>query len=600
MVYRRFCLVLVTVGCAALMLLAWQTAAAGDALPPGTYAGPCSTWTPVNDGAFGIDSSGYYSDEEGFEVIVFDDQLYVGMEADNIYGARLWRTKAGIRVPTGQADWEEVAADANGLPFGNTPVTQNDHIDSLAVFGGALYASTANGGSSTYGTLVYSSATGAPNSWTPVIAAGFGYTDNVNFKDMQVFQGWLCGGTQNWQTGAQVWCTQDGATWTQKNYGGFGATANVTSVVEVWSGHVYSDALYFGAQMRATGCKGTGALYRATDVTTTHPAWTRVFTDVLCSYRVDILGDLGGYLYIATAKPGGIAVYRSPSGDPGAWAQVNLAGMNGSSANSGAVVDGATVYNGALYVAVTNLSTGVEVWRTTGVQQPNDLVDWEQVGGAGMGDPNNYYSELIPFDGYLYAWTSNYVTGQGVYRTVCPICQARAVTGTGRFDFDGVGATITLTAGAPETLTVSVQPGAPPTSQTANLPIARTYQLTVTPATAPFTADVTLRYTPEELAASNIAVTASLHLARWNGATWSACPADKRALDVDARAVTCRDVTAFSTWAIAGEGGLPTRVRALAGAARGIGVSALAGLLVGLGILSGFRRQREWRGRPLG
>ncbi len=50
---------------------------------------------------------------------VYQDRLYLGMEADNSLGARLWRTKVGIAYPGDQADWEEVAADANGLPFGD-------------------------------------------------------------------------------------------------------------------------------------------------------------------------------------------------------------------------------------------------------------------------------------------------------------------------------------------------------------------------------------------------------------------------------------------------------------------------------------------------
>jgi len=604
MLYHRWGWVGVTVACAALLLLLWHHGAvAGDTLPPDTSAGPCSTWVPVNDGAFGMGTGGdsSYANEEGFEVVVFNDQLYVGMEADNIYGARLWRTKAGVRVPTGQADWEEVAADANGWPFGNAVVTQNDHIDSLAVFQGTLYASTANGGSSTYGTLVYSSTTGDAGSWTRVITAGFGDVNNTNFKDMQVFQGWLCGGTQNWQTGAQVWCTQDGANWVQKNYGGFGSTGNQTSVVEVWSGYVYSSALYFGAQVCVgTNCATThdGALYRTSDIVAAQPTWTRVFTGVARSRRVDILGDLGGCLYIATSSPGGIVIYRSANGDPGTWTQVNQEGMNGNSTNYGAVVDGATVYNGALYVAVTNTSTGVEVWRTTGVLQAGGLVDWEQVDGSGLGDPQNYYSELIPFNGYLYAWTSNYTTGQRVYRAACPLCQTHAITGTGRYDFDGVGATIILTTGTMDVITACVLPGAPPTMQTTGLPLPRVYAITVAPATATFTADVTLRYTLEELAASGITDAASLYLTHWNGATWNACPQLRRALDVAARAVTCRDVNAFSTWIIAGEGGTPMRVRGLKGWAA---CGNLSGELVGL-LVAAFLNlyQLKRTGVPLG
>jgi len=225
---------------ALVVLLSASNSPASANPPAGAYPGPCATWAQVNDDAFGIpsnfDSHGDpiepppaqpYSSEEGFEVMVFNGRLYVGMEADNKFGARLWRTKAGVTIPGSQADWEEVIADANGCPFGNCTsqettvpgvfLLQNDHIDSLAQFDGYLYASTANGGSTTQGTQVWRSPTGDWGTWTQVNPDGFGDLENTNFKDMQVFQGRLCGGTQNWDSvhrddpawdpGTQAWCT---------------------------------------------------------------------------------------------------------------------------------------------------------------------------------------------------------------------------------------------------------------------------------------------------------------------------------------------------------------------------------------------------------
>jgi alkaline phosphatase len=401
----------------------------------------CSTWTQVNDNAFGIpsnfDSSGNpifpapaqpYANEEGFETRVYKDQLYVGMEADNKFGARLWRTRSGITVPTSQADWEEVAADSQGCPFGdcqrqeNPPagsglyLLQNDHIDSLADYNGYLYASTANGGLTTQGTRLYRSITGDSGSWQPVIAPGFGDANNTNFKDMQVFQGQLCGGTINAASGAEVWCTDDGTHWIQKNHGGFGQTEDITTTPEIWSGYVYENHLYFGAYSTGDVAK----LYRTSQITPTLPAWNEVYSGITQSHRADILGDLGGYLYITTYSIQGILILRSPSGDPGTWTQVNQPGMNLNPQNYRTVVDGATFYNGALYVAVSNEHGGVEVWRTAGLlQNGGPLVDWVQVGTDGLGNPNNVHSELIPFNSHLYAWTSNYVSGQQVLLANC-------------------------------------------------------------------------------------------------------------------------------------------------------------------------------------
>jgi len=192
-------------------------------LPAGTYAGTAKPWVQVNDGAFGLgDPSGQnppYSSEDGFEVTVFNDQLYIGMEGDNQYGARVWRTKAGVAIARSQADWEQVVDDA----FGD--VNNNDHIDSLQPFGGYIYASTAQSHTAD-GTEVWRSSSGDLGAWVQANTDGFGGFLNKNFKDMAEFTvggtTWLCGGTMNWTTYAQVWCTTDGTTWEQKNQNGFG------------------------------------------------------------------------------------------------------------------------------------------------------------------------------------------------------------------------------------------------------------------------------------------------------------------------------------------------------------------------------------------
>ncbi len=69
------------------------------------HAGACYTWPQVNDGGFGIGvgtGAKPFDGEEGFEVTVYDGRLYVGMEADNTLGARLWRT-TDANEPAGQS-----------------------------------------------------------------------------------------------------------------------------------------------------------------------------------------------------------------------------------------------------------------------------------------------------------------------------------------------------------------------------------------------------------------------------------------------------------------------------------------------------------------
>lgn len=388
----------------------------------------CETIEQVNDSAFGLGtgSDNSYASEEGFELAVFNDQLYVGMEADNSLGARLWRTKSGVTQPVNQADWEEVISDEAGYPFGILNRAQADHIDSLAVFNGYIFASTANGGSNILGTRIFRSSTGDPGSWEDAITSygpGFGDFDNMNFKDMQVFDGWLCGGTQNWRRGAQVWCTQDGTTWLQKNTSGFGRNRDDYTNREIWSGYVFRDAIYFGVQNLGDNLSSSsddaGKLYRATDLTG-DPKWSEVFSGLPGSYRVDLLGDLNNYLYISVRSPGGIVVLRSQDGSTNSWNQINLPGMDGDSNNTGVIVDSATILDGYLYLGVSNTLTGFELWRTSGQSQGgSDQVDWTKLGGDGLIDSKNVHAELATFNNHLYAWTTNYVSGQEVLRVDC-------------------------------------------------------------------------------------------------------------------------------------------------------------------------------------
>ncbi|MCS6908060.1 MAG: PT domain-containing protein [Anaerolineales bacterium] len=466
-------------------LLSAQAANPSSSLPA------CQPFVQVNENAFGLGggADGTFRSEEGFEVLVFNGQLYLGMEADNTMGARIWRTKAGVTLPTSQADWEEVAADPQGYPFGVTNVAQNDHIDSLAEFNGYLYASTANGGSSTYGTRVFRSSTGNPHSWEDAlvnIGAGFGSVQNTNFKDMQVFNGWLCGGTQNWLLGAQVWCTQDGLNWVQKNLSGFGVAQHDNRTVAVWSGFVYRDALYFGVQnlgaTRSSSYDDLGKLYRTRNLNGT-PQWEEVFVS-LPGYlnRVDILGELDGSLYIASrGSSGGIIVYRSPNGDRGTWQQVSLEGMNGTLANHAVVVDGAVAYEGGLYVAVSN-NSGFQLWRTSGTLQGNGMVDWEQVGGSGLTEVQNVHSELVVFNGHLFAWTSNYVHGQQVLRSNCAAgagLPSPTPTNTAQ---SSATPTLLPTATATAQSSPTTQPSPTPTLRSTETP---TVQPTATPTAQP-------------------------------------------------------------------------------------------------------------------
>lgn len=219
--------------------------------------------------------------------------------------------------------------------------------------------------------------------------------------------------------------------------------------------------------------------------------------------------------------------------------------------NTRTIVDGATVYNDALYVAVMNGDTGVEVWRTDGT-------NWTHVtdGNEGFGHSTTFAAELIPFNGYLYAWTSDYARGQEVRRTKCPLCQSKTISGAGLYNFAEVGTTINFTSESLDSVEVCVYPDAFPTGQTSNRPVKRHYG--ITPSAGTFNADLTLSYTQAEFDASDISNEDTTCLTRWTGSTWSECSATESYPSQNE--VKLDEVTAFSTWAIGGQDNEPTAV----------------------------------------
>jgi hypothetical protein len=513
---------------------------------------PCDEWTLVNNGAFDLDLAPY-SAEEGFEVVVFKGQLYLGMEADNSLGARLWRTKPGVTIPISQSNWEEVAADEFGNPFGNSNRAQNDHIDSLASFDGFLYASTANrSGDPPSGTLIYRSQDGNPNSWIPVNLAGFGDPANENFKDMIVFQSGgvstLCGGTVNSSTGAQVWCSTDGLTWFQANSAGFGDPDNAI----ISSSAVYVGALYFGV---TTDAGGLGSLWRTSNLVD----WENVY-QASDRGRVDVLDALNGYLYLAEGDSNGlgssdqtIRLLRSPNGDSGSW--YDIGSQVGTDAhNTRSISDGALAYNAALYISVMNNTSGVQIWRTDGN-------DWSLVNEPGFNHSSSFAAQLAVFNGYLYAWTSDYTRGQEVLRSKCGLEETLAIDGAGTYPFDSVGATLKFSFENLDSVTVVAYPDAFPTGQSSGLPVKRFYEVTANPPNGTFSASLSLTYSETELNAVGFIDEGTTYLTRWNGNSWIDCPEPTRNRDVLLNTVTCADITEFSTWAIAGEDHAPSTLQ---------------------------------------
>lgn len=532
------------------------------------YPGQCLPWVQVNSNGFGMasnfDAQGTiisppplepYQGEEGFEVAVFKGKLYFGMEADNVFGARLWRTRSAVSIPQTQDDWEEVIGDASGKPFGLKDRSQNDHIDSVLEFNGYIYVSTGTRSEANKGFRLFRSQTGDPGSWEDALnefGPGFGDVHNENFKDMQVFQNQLCGGTWNTYIGAQVWCSPDGIHWKPKSAGGFGDPANKV----IWSGGTFGEGLYFGVQNsgddQSSSDDDRGELFRTSNISGT-PNWEEVFSGPASSYVVNILDSFQSQLYISTFSPQGVVLYRSTTGSPHSWVQASKPGMADSRMeydpfNNATTVDGALVYNDDIYVSVSNPLIGFGVWRMNGnLSTANSINRWEKILKDYPADPGNIHANLASFNGYLYAWTTNYRVGQQVLRTKCPICQLRVIKGPGRYTFDQVGASVNFTASNLDQVEICVYPDAYFSSLFSTNAVKRYYKIAITPMGASYRADLTLAYRNHEVLPSKRSGE-QYSLVRWDGSRSKDCPSTQFTSQSDGGYMTCLGTSNLSAY----------------------------------------------------
>ena len=89
------------------------------------------------------------------------------------------------------------------------------------------------------------------------------------------------------------------------------------------------------------------------------------------------------------------------------WIQVNADGFGDADNIESCYM---TIFNGAIYVGVTNEVSGCEVRRYNGTT-------WTQVNTDGFGDANNWEADgLVEYNGNLYVGTTNKNTGCEVWR----------------------------------------------------------------------------------------------------------------------------------------------------------------------------------------
>ena len=223
----------------------------------------------------------------------YNGQIYIGATKQDSE-AQIWRSSIG---DGNLANWTKVATSTN-------PAS----VTGFAVFNGGLYAAIQSEVDAPVQIWRSYGGNGGLD-WTAVITNEFGSTTTLA-GGLAEFGGYLYAGAGNTVDGAQLWRTNDGATWTQAITPGFGDPSNQT--VEMV--FVFQNQLYVSVNNTATG----------------------------------------------------IEIWRTADGS--LWEQANLDGF-GDSNNSGTNRSNATAeFKGHLYVGTANAVTGGELWSMPGYE----------------------------------------------------------------------------------------------------------------------------------------------------------------------------------------------------------------------------------------
>jgi len=232
--------------------------------------------------------------------------------------------------------------------------------------------------------------------WIKICLDGFGDNNNTSSK-IYIYDGILYAGTENNQTGAEVWkYSGSGTDWTQTNYDGFGDAHN--SRINAMRKILVLGLCYIGLVNFVTG----GQIWSSPD----GENWTQVvgngFADCW-NVGIESINEFGNYIYVGTSNyDAGAQIWRTPDGLE--WTQVVMDGF-GNVENM--MINHLEVFQNNLYAVTTNYTTGAEIWRTT------DGITWGQVNISGFGDCNNQWIEgIIIYNDELYAGTNNVNCGQ--------------------------------------------------------------------------------------------------------------------------------------------------------------------------------------------
>ena len=296
-----------------------------------------ATWTQVTSPGF--DSTYGANNPIVFDMVIFKDQLYTGTgnwESTSSAG-QIWRAPNGT-------DWSQVAASGLGNP-------NNAGFTTFTSFNGMLYAAALN---RIDGAEIWRSNTGNNGSWQRVASQGFGGGSSYFIiTSLTTFKGQLYAGVEATAgTGAQVWRSSNGTTWTLVSDNGFGDTDNF----QTGSSVVYRSQLYVTTRNDVTGAQ----LWHSSNGIN----WVQVVGDGfgdINNYKIESLTTFGGALYAAANNSvTGVELWRSTDGVH--WTQINTDGFGDSGIFVSLWSNGTVVFDGNYLIGSSGPFGGV-VWQ---------------------------------------------------------------------------------------------------------------------------------------------------------------------------------------------------------------------------------------------
>jgi hypothetical protein len=302
----------------------WSMTTFNDALYAAT-----ATWTGYGAELYKYSNSnwdqvmsGGFDDADNRAINIFEEfngKLYAGTwnQTDTgSNGGQVWRSATAA-----DGSWTKVVDGG----FGST---NNGEINSLKSFDGYLYAGTVSYDTDIHGAEIYRSASGDSGSWTKVFDDSIpDHQETIFVTVMEVFSDTLYAGMYNWDTGAELWKTSNGTTWTQANTNGFGDTENRSIIsLAVLGGKLYAGTQnYDSVTPNSNGCQ----IWRSEDGSNWEKVVDGGFGDPnnwgaggLIVYRDQIFAIVNNYNYANSNETKGMEVWRSKTGDSGSWERV--------------------------------------------------------------------------------------------------------------------------------------------------------------------------------------------------------------------------------------------------------------------------------------